>query len=193
MNNYNLKEVTARLKNLRELLGIDYATMAKKTDMTVSEYQSAESGDEDLSFNFLYNCANTLNCDITELITGDSAKLDNFTVTNAGQGMPIIRRQGFNYMHIASNLKGRIAEPFVVTVPYDESADSTDIELNMHDGQELDYILEGKLKVNIDGHVAVLNSGDSVYYNSSKPHGMVATDGAPCKFLAIVMKCKCCE
>lgn len=191
MNNYNLKEVVARLKNLRELLGIDYATMAKNTDMTVEEYQTKESGEEDLSFNFLYNCANILNCDITELITGDSAKLDNFTITKEGKGMPIVRRKGFNYLHIAANLKGRIAEPFVVTVPYDSVADSKDIELNMHNGQELDYILEGKLKVNVDGHIAVLEQGDSIYYNSSRPHGMVATDGKPCKFLAIVMQSKC--
>ena len=135
MNNYDLQEVVARLKNLRELLGIDYATMAEKTAITVDEYKQKESGKVDLSFNFLYNCANVLNCDITELITGESAKLDNFTITKAGEGMPIVRRKGFKYLHLASNLKGRIAEPFVVTVPYDREADSKEIELNSHAGQ----------------------------------------------------------
>jgi quercetin dioxygenase-like cupin family protein len=33
-----------------------------------------------------------------------------------------------------------------------------------------------------------LNEGDSVYFNSDLPHAMKATNGKPCKFLAIVMK-----
>ena len=52
----------------------------------------------------------------------------------------------------------------------------------------MDYVLDGSLKVSIDGHEDVVNAGDTVYYDSSKPHGMIAIGGKPCKFLAILFK-----
>lgn len=57
-----------------------------------------------------------------------------------------------------------------------------------HDGQEFDYILSGSLKVKIDDHEFIMEEGDSVYYDASHKHGMVATNGKPCVFLAVVIR-----
>lgn len=186
MDKYNLKEVAERLMNLRQLLDISPETMAQYAGVSVEEYLESETGNKDFSFNFLYNCSKALNVDITELIRGDGAKLSSFTITRAGEGLPIERRSGFNYLHLAANLKGRKAEPFVVSVPYDKEAEEAAIKLSTHEGQEMDYVLEGELKVEIDGHISILKAGDCVYYDSGKPHGMVAAGGKECKFLAIV-------
>jgi acetyl-CoA synthetase len=59
--------------------------------------------------------------------------------------------------------------------------------MSTHAGQEMDYILSGQLRISINGHEETMRAGDSVYYDSSKPHGMVAVGGTPCVFLAIVM------
>lgn len=187
MNEFNLKEVSERLKSLREMSDVTVEDMAACLGIAVAEYSKYETGTVDMSFNFLYNCAKKLNVDITDIITGESARLNAFEVTRAGEGMKITRRQGFMYRHLAGNLRGRLSEPFVVTAPYDESEETKPIKLSSHEGQELDYVLEGALKVNIDGHETVLNAGDSVYYDSTKPHGMVAIGGKLCKFIAVVM------
>ncbi|KAA3400755.1 cupin domain-containing protein, partial [Akkermansia muciniphila] len=63
-----------------------------------------------------------------------------------------------------------------------------DIPLSYHKGQEFDYILEGYLKVMMEDHEEVLCPGDAIYYDSGHGHGMVATGGVPCKFLAVVLK-----
>jgi quercetin dioxygenase-like cupin family protein len=39
-----------------------------------------------------------------------------------------------------------------------------------------------------EDHIEYMKAGDSVYYNSSKPHGMIAVGGQDCVFLAVVMK-----
>ena len=36
-------------------------------------------------------------------------------------------------------------------------------------------------------HTEVLNEGDSILYNSSTPHGMIAVGGKPCVFCAVVI------
>jgi quercetin dioxygenase-like cupin family protein len=48
-------------------------------------------------------------------------------------------------------------------------------------------VMEGRLLLNIDGKDIVLNEGDSLYFDSTKPHGMQALDGKTVKFLAIIM------
>ena len=54
--------------------------------------------------------------------------------------------------------------------------------------QEWDYILNGSLKVVIGDHTEILNEGDSLYYNSNQPHGMIAYGGQDCEFLAVLIK-----
>ena len=49
-------------------------------------------------------------------------------------------------------------------------------------------MLEGTLKFVIDGKTEILNAGDSVYYDSATPHGMIAINGESCKFLAVLIK-----
>ena len=61
------------------------------------------------------------------------------------------------------------------------------MHLNCHPGQEMNYVLEGRLLLSLNGKELVLNVGDSLYFDSSLPHGMKALDGRPVRFLAIIM------
>ena len=88
---------------------------------------------------------------------------------------------------MASLFKNRIAEPFLVTAPFSEAEQHKDIKLSKHEGQELDIVLSGKLKVQIGDNIEILNPGDSIYYDSKTPHGMIAVDCDTCKFYAIVL------
>ena len=54
-------------------------------------------------------------------------------------------------------------------------------------GQEFNIVIEGRMLLNINGKELILNTGDSLYFNSALPHGMLALDGRPVKFLAIIM------
>lgn len=49
-------------------------------------------------------------------------------------------------------------------------------------------VLSGSLRVQLDDHIELLGPGDSVFYDSSHPHGMVAAGGTDCTFLAVVFK-----
>jgi len=98
------------------------------------------------------------------------------------------RREGFHYYHLAANFKDKLSEPFIVEAPFDESAQSEPVHTSTHEGQEFDLVLEGTLKFVYEDHTTYLNAGDSVYYDSGKPLGMIATAETGCKFLAIVMK-----
>ncbi len=185
---YNVKEISERIRAMRDLCGYTPEEMAKVTDTTVEEYNECEAGLRDFSFTFLYKCADKFGIDMVELITGENPHLVDFTVIHDGKGLPIKRRSGFEYYHLASFFKGKISEPFLVKAPYRQEEQDAKISCSMHVGQEFDYILTGSLKFEYDGHIENLIAGDSVYYDSSKPHGMIATSKDGCTFLAVVMK-----
>ncbi|NMA67556.1 MAG: helix-turn-helix domain-containing protein [Clostridiaceae bacterium] len=183
-----IKEIAERIRGLRMDLGISVSEMAALTEMTEQEYEDCEKGAQDFSFTFLYKVATRLGVDISELVTGTSPTLSVYTHVKKGKGLRIERRKGFNYQNLAYLFKNRNAEPFLVEAPFDESAEKEEILQRSHSGQEFDYILKGSLRMKIDDHEFIMNEGDSVYYDASRRHGMVATNNEPCLFLAVVIR-----
>lgn len=183
-----IKEMSARIKELREIEGISEQKMAERTGVTVEEYIKCENGGKDLNFAFIYRCASALGVNVTDIIEGYSPNLKSYTVTRAGAGQQIAKAHGMTYYNLAYAFKNRIAEPLYVRSRYDEASQGKDIELTTHEGQECDIVIEGNLLVQIGDHKEVLGPGDSIYYNSDTPHGMIAVNGKDCVFYAIVLR-----
>jgi transcriptional regulator with XRE-family HTH domain len=183
----HIAEIAERIKGLREMLSITATEMATVTGVTEQDYITLESGTSDFSFTFLMKCSQRLNVDLVVLLTGTNPKLSFYTVVRKGSGLPIDRRAGFKYNHLAYLFKNKLSEPFIVTAPYSEEEEQLPIHHSTHEGQELDLILKGSLKVDLNGHTEILHEGDSVYYDSGYPHGMIATGGSDCEFLAVVI------
>ena len=184
---FKIQEMAQRIKTLREIVGISTQEMALKTGVSEAEYIDCEAGKNDLNFAFLYRCALALNVDVTDIIEGTSPTLVGYTVTRKGDGQQIQKAHGMTYFNLASSFKNRIAEPLYVISEYDEEAQNKDIELTTHIGQECDIVVSGTLKVQVGNHVEILREGDSIYYDSSTPHGMIATGNGDCIFYAIVL------
>ena len=184
---FKIREMAGRIRALREIEGVDTATMAQKTGVTEEEYLRCEDGLSDLNFAFLYRCAMALGVDVTDIIEGQSPTLSSYTVTRAGKGKKIANAHGMTYFNLAYAFQNRIADPLLVQIPYDEAAQTRDIELTSHAGQEMDIVIEGSLTVQVGEHKETLGPGDSIYYNSDTPHGMIAVGGKDCQFYAIVL------
>jgi len=178
--------IAERLRGLRDLLDISEEEMARATDVSLEEYREYERGERDYSFTFLFRAAGRLGIDITELLTGEMPKLSLYQYVPAGEGLPIERRKGFHYQHMAYLFKNKGAEPFVVTAKFE--GENVPIPYSTHEGQEFDYVLEGEMRMKVEDHEFLMKKGDSVIYNASSRHGMAAAGGADCKFLAIIIK-----
>ena len=184
---YSLKEVAGRIKDLREAKGFTQEELAKLTGVSAEDYKVLELGETDFSFTFIYKCAKACGVEVVDLLEGKSTTLTSFTITRKGEGLKILKKQGVEYDNLAPMFKGKLAEPFLVKFPYLEEEQNASIQLNSHNGQEFDVIVKGSLKVQIGNHVDVLNEGDSIFYNSLIPHGMVAASKEGCEFHAVVL------
>ena len=182
-----IKEMARRIRELRDIEGLSLEEMAQKCDVSVEEYLACEQGKKDLNFAFIYRCANALSVNVTEIIEGYTPKLIGYTVTRRGAGQEIAKAHGMTYQNLAYAFQNRIAEPLYVRSEYSEDAQSKPIECTTHAGQECDIVIEGELLVQVGNHKEILKAGDSIYYDSDTPHGMIATGGKDCTFYAIVL------
>lgn len=183
-----IAEIAQRIRALRDIMDFSVQEMAQATGCAPEAYTQAENGETDFSFTFLYLCAEKFGVDMVELITGDNPHLSGYSIVRGGEGLPIKRRSNFNYYHLGYRFKDKLCEPFLVTAPFEQAAQDAPIPLSTHEGQEFDYVLSGSLQFAFEDRVETLRAGDSVLYDSGRGHGMIATDGADCSFLAIVLK-----
>lgn len=182
-----LMEVALRIREMREISNMTEEEMAKKTEVSLETYRLYESGKLDFSFTFIYKCALAFGIGITDLLEGQSANLSSYTVTRKGQGLNTAKEQGIDIKNLAPKFRDKIAQPYWVRYEYSAAQQNKPIHLSTHSGQEFDLILSGSLKVQVGEHTEILNEGDSIYYNSSAPHGMIAIGGSDCVFCAVVL------
>ena len=184
--NENIQLIAERIAGLRDIMEISEEEMAATLNISVEEYRKYERGEMDFTFSFLYTVADKLGIDITDLLTGESARLSLFSFVKAGEGLKMERRKEYKYQHLAYIFKEKKMEPFLVTVePSDVNAAT---HKNSHIGQEFNYIVEGSMTVFIEDESVTMNVGDAIYFNSKHPHAMQANNNKPCRFLAIIAK-----
>ena len=182
-----LQEVARRIKEMREIDGISTEQMAAKTEVSLEDYLAYESGNKDFPFSFIHKCSLIFGIGITDLLEGQSAHLSSYTVTRKGEGQDTAKENGIEIKSLAPLFRKKIAEPYWVKYDFDEKLQNEPINLATHSGQEFDLVLSGKLMVQVGDNIEYLSEGDSIYYNSSTPHGMVAVDGEDCLFVAVVL------
>ena len=182
-----LAEVSQRIVELRDIYGFTDEQMAEKAQVSLEEYHAFLDGREDMPFAFVHKCALAFGVEITDLLEGQSAKLSTYNVTRCGEGTTTANEEGILIQNIAPKFKKKLANPYWVKYEYSSELQSKPIEVTTHSGQEFDLVIKGTLKVQIGDNIEVLHEGDSIYYKSSTPHGMIAVDGEDCIFLAMVM------
>ncbi|MCL1828998.1 MAG: AMP-binding protein [Oscillospiraceae bacterium] len=180
-------EVAARIRELREISGFSQDEMAKKIEMPTDLYLSYENGAEDLPFSFIHRCAHIFGVDITELLEGSSAKLLSYSVTRKGGGKLTAKEDGIEIKNIAPFFRNKLAEPYWVRYSFSPELQNKPVHLTKHEGQEFDLVLSGMLKVQVGEHTEILEPGDTIFYKSSTPHGMIAVGGEDCVFCAVVL------
>ena len=182
-----LQSIAQRIREMRQIMGYTVAQMAEMTDVSEELYCSYESGTVDLPFTFIHKCAKTYGIELTDILEGHSAKLSGYTVTRRGEGLTTAAEDGITIQDLAPLFRKKLATPYWVTYQYSEELQKKPIHTVTHAGQEFDMVVKGSMKIRIGDREEILREGDSVFFKSSTPHGMIAIDGQDCVFLAMIM------
>ncbi|MBE6947559.1 MAG: cupin domain-containing protein [Ruminococcaceae bacterium] len=182
-----LLETAKRIREMREILGYSTEKMASLTEVTEDLYCRYECGAVDLPFTFMHKCAKVFGIEITDLLEGHSAKLSGYTVTRRGNGLVTASEDGITIQDMAPQFRNKLSTPYWVTYQYSADLQDQPIHTTTHDGQEFNLVLQGSIRIRVGEHEEVLREGDSIFYKSSTPHGMIAIDGKDAVFLSMIM------
>ena len=181
-----LKQIGERLRGLREVLDIPVSEMAETIGVSAEKYERIERGELDITISNLMKIAKKYGISTEELIFAETPRMKSYFVVRKGQGVSIERTKAYKYQSLVSGFVDHMADVFIVTVEPKPGART--IYKNTHKGQEFNMVLEGKMELYIAGKTSVLEEGDSIYFDSTKPHGMLAVGDKPVRFLAFTVE-----
>ncbi len=177
-----IKELTDRIRELREVCGYSPEELAAELNISVETYLGYEREGLNIPINIIFQIANKFGVDFNELLSGEAGKLDTYQVVRAGQGLNADRYPGYHFKDLAYRYGHKVMQPLLVTLdPSDDPAD-----LVSHSGQEFNMVLEGSVKLTFDKKEIILNRGDCVYFNPRHPHGQSCAGDQPATFLTVI-------
>ena len=180
-----LKQIGERLRGLRDVLDLTAEEVAETIGISVEKYEKIEAGELDITISNLMKIAHKYGVSTEELIFAESPHMKSYFVVRKGQGMSIERTKAYKYQSLVGGFVNHKADVFIVTV--ESKPDAHTVYKNSHAGQEFNLVLEGKMELYIGGKTIVLEEGDSIYFDSTKPHGMLAIGDKAVKFLAFTV------
>lgn len=178
------REIGVRIRALRELAELNREEFARKIGATPAQLAQYEAGEIDIPVSFLHDVSEAFDISMTELLTGEKARLSVYSVVRKGRGVGIERRKAYDYKSLAYNFAGRKIDPYLITV--DPKPENEPVHMTSHSGQEFHYVLEGTVRVVIAKYETVLEPGDSVIFDSTYPHGIQAVGGEPARLLVTI-------
>ena len=180
MDNYD--EIGARLRELREVSDYTIEELAKELNLDPEVYASYEQNGMDVPISVIYQIANKFKVDFTEIVTGQSAKLETYHLIRRGGGKVVNRNPEYHFEDLAYRYANKIMQPLLVTLePNDEVA-----KLITHTGQEFNLVLEGTVIVTLGDKEFTMTAGDSIYFNPTIPHGQRCGGDVKARFLTVI-------
>lgn len=160
-------EVGKKIKELRNDKGLSLKDVAESTGVTKSMLSQIERGISSPSINTLKKIADCLGMPVA------------YFFSETAQAGPVVRKNerkilkppdlGVEYELLSPNLQRKMEFIFTRFSPGKGTGD----DLYTHDGEECGIVLKGRMRVFCQGNVYDLEEGDSIYFDSTQPHGFL--------------------
>jgi transcriptional regulator with XRE-family HTH domain len=168
--------VGQRIRALRERQELSLRALAARCDLSINAISQIERGENSPTVASLHQLAGALGVSITELFRGDHEHAVVFIPAAARLST---ESNGVRMESLGIGLPYQQLQPFLVTI--EPGAGSADQPV-LHEGEEFVYCLVGKIEYRIGPETYHLDAGDTLLFDSSRPHSFFngATQPASC-------------
>jgi len=182
--------IGAKLTTLRETLGLSIDELAERSSCDSATITRLESGAIAPSLAPLIKITRALGVRLGTLLDDDTNV--GPVVTRKGEAEQVARLKSLetssdggvlDFFSLAQGKASRHMEPFVISV---HPADPGNHHLSSHEGEEFIYVLDGQIEIEYGKDLFLLDTGDTIYYDSIVPHQVRASASAPARILAVV-------
>ncbi len=163
-------DIGENIKKIRLSKKLTIKEVSDKANITKSLLSQIENNKANPSLKTLYALADTLKTPIGKFF--DQEETDASPVVKASERRILETNNGVKFHSLTPQYSNHSLE-FLYNV---FSKDSTTGEYYSHAGEECGYVLKGKLKVEWDSKEFILEEGDSIILDSTKPHKITNID-----------------
>ncbi|MER7485189.1 XRE family transcriptional regulator [Streptomyces sp. NPDC126497] len=170
-----LTAIGPRLRALRLQRGITLAALSRTTGISESTLSRLESGGRKANLELLLPLAHVYRVPLDELVgapeTGDPRV-----------HLRPVTRDGMTYVPLSRRPGGLHAHKLVI------SPSGGEPELQVHEGYEWIYVLDGRLRLFLGERSLLLTPGEVAEFDTHVPHWLGADDDQPVELLVIFGK-----
>ena len=178
---YDKLAMTYSLKLFRVRNGMTLEQLAVKTGLTRSYLSKIERGLANPSIASALTLASALGLSVERLFGQDTTH-NAIDIVRSENG---IAGDASDYLSIIAGLNpGRGMRAFVVRP--DQKKPGSKAMVSHHEGEEILFILSGKIELKIGSRVEILNPGDCVHFDSTIPHKLNSLTGRKAEALVII-------
>jgi transcriptional regulator with XRE-family HTH domain len=175
-----------RVRELRQQRGMTLRQLAEKAGLSTALLSKVENNVVSPTIPTLWKICEALGVRVGYFFQDGEQESRDYVVTRKDKRPVVFRegsKHGYMYESLAYGKPDHAMEPFVVTVAPGERRGG---KLFSHAGDELVFVLEGRVEFVLGELSFVLEEGDSVYFNSQRPHRLQALDGREARTLQVV-------
>lgn len=174
-----LEGIGDRLREERVKAGLSQRELARRLGLSASLISQLESGLSKPSVGTLYAIVTELNLSLDRVIRGEDFSGDGATLGHTPDGAvsPLVHPENRQVIDLASGVKweeltATLEEgvDFLLATYEVGGASTPDQSLMRHHGREYGYVMTGTLGIQIGFQDYVLNPGDSIAFDSTRPH-----------------------
>lgn len=156
-----------KIRIIRKNLGMSIKELADKSQLSTGLISQIERDLVSPSVNAMTRIVAALDTTMGEFFDEDYTKQSPVVIKKETHKEIVLTEMQRKY-EILSPTDNRMVEMVFMTIGKTEDPES--FKPSTHEGEECGYIFSGKLTVEVDGEKFNLEEGDSIYFESTKPH-----------------------
>ncbi len=172
-------DVGTRLKNLRIKHNLSQRELAKKAGVTNSTISMIEKNNVSPSVSSLKKVLDGIPISMVDFFSMEVE--ESGQVVYAPEEMIDVGTNGITMNLVGKSFPNRAMS--LLDEVYAPDA-GTGEELLQHEGEEAGIVLEGEIEITVNNEVHYLKSGDSYYFESSRPHRFHNSSDRPCRLIS---------
>jgi transcriptional regulator with XRE-family HTH domain len=177
-------EIGKRIRQYRHQNDFTLQELADRTGYSKGYLSKVEKSDKAPPVATLSVIARELGVSVS-VILGEETMNDSICLVRQNERMLMAKNGvefGYAYEALANPYPNKHMEPFILTYPSDDALKHT----FQHDGEEMLFVLQGKIRFKYGNREFLLNKGDCVYFDSSVAHTGEPVGNEPLKTLIVL-------
>jgi quercetin dioxygenase-like cupin family protein len=166
-----------KIKKVRTAKKLKLDQLANETGFSIDYLQDIESGEAIPPVGALLQISRALEIDSGALLKEPESRLQNRIKAHTK------RTENYAYTTLTPGAENKHLKAFLVTIKPRQNHKGVGYH---HEGEEFVYVLGGKIEVTVGEHVNVLETADSLHFNSGIHHQLKSISDETAELLVVI-------